>query len=414
MRLKMMGGGGSVDYDSLTATAADVPEGLSFIGSGSDEEQTGTLPNMENAHGAPGRTSDPTVPIHTAVSVRTERDTYGNARIILAPPKGKYPGSERSFVGCYPIDLGLSAEKIANGHTIAGVTGSYGSDSTVAAKDIRNGKIAYGTGGRIVGSASDFGKIVRTIGAGESVTLSEGFYGESKVTAKDLASQTAGSLDAARMVSGQSGYANGKKVSGSMADRGAYQWAGRGGHGGGGFGSGTESGVEYYAFNNAPDGWYHNQGDAWGPELRLEKSVVRNYLNIYTSHIRKGVTVADVVGTWYGDKACISAFAYRGFGVSSSEWDTYKESSFTMPADGTVYFGGVTAHYGGAPAVRCEIWRGGTRMGDRNIDSGASYAVRGDMLNASFNASKGEVIKVIASATSGTHAISSIQAVIVY
>ena len=297
MRLKMMGGGDSVDYDSLTATAADVPEGLSFIGSGSDEEQTGTLPNMENAHGAPGRASDPTVPIHTAVSVRTERDTYGNARIILAPPKGKYPGSERSFVGCYPIDLGLSAEKIANGHTIAGVTGSYGSDSTVAAKDIRNGKIAYGTGGRIVGSAADYGKIVRTIGAGESVTLSEGFYGESKVTAKDLASQTAGSLDAARMVSGQNGYANGKKVSGSMADRGAYQWAGRGGHGDSGFGSGTENGVEYYAFNNAPDGWYHNQGDRWSPELRLEKSAVRSALGVDASKILKNQCIADVWGS---------------------------------------------------------------------------------------------------------------------
>ncbi len=297
MRLKMMGGGGSVDHDGLTATAEDVLEGISFIGSGSDEEQTGTLPNMENMHGAPGRASDPTAPIHAAVSVKAEMDSTGRERILLAPPEGKYPGSERSFVGCYPVDLGINAEGIANGRTMAGVTGSYGSDSTVAAKDIRNGKVAYEKNGRIVGDASDFGSISRTISAGESFAISEGFYGEGKVAAKDLASQTPGNLDGARMVSGQNGYANGKKVSGSMADRGAHQWAGRGGHGDSGFGSGTENGVEYYAFNNAPDGWYHNQGDRWSPELRLEKSVVRSALGVDASKILKNQCIADVWGS---------------------------------------------------------------------------------------------------------------------
>ncbi len=413
MRLKMMGGGGSVDYDNLTATASDVPEGLSFIGRGSDDEQTGALPNMENMHGAPGRASDPTVPIHAAVSVKTEMDSVGNKRILLAPPRGKYPGTERAFVGCYPVDIGISSEKIANGESIAGIDGSYGSDSTVSTKDIRNGKVAYGKNGRIVGDASDFGKITRTISAGESLTLSEGFYGESKITAKDLASQTSGNLDASRMVSGQNGFSNGKKVNGSMADRGAYQWAGRGGHGDGGFGSGVENGVPYYAFNNAPDGWYHNQGDGWSPELRLERSTVRASLNIYADNIRKGVTVADIVGTWYGNKACISAMAYRGFGVSTSEYETYNEQSFTMPANGTVYYGGCCARYG-TSEVRCEIWRGGTLVDSRNIGTGDSWSVRGTMFNKSFTASAGEVIKVIAAATRGSHVLTSMQAVIVY
>lgn len=297
MRLKMMGGGGSVDYDGLTATAADVPEGLHFIGSGSDEEQTGTLPNMENMHGAPGRASDPTTPIHTAVSVKAETDSAGNKRILLAPPLGKYPGNEKAFVGCYPIDLGISAENIANGRSVAGITGTYGSDSTASTKDIRNGKVVYGSNGRMVGSAADYGKIIRTIGAGESVTLGEGFYGESKITAKDLASQTAGNLDAARMLSGQNGYSNGQKVTGTMVDRGAYQWAGRGGHGGSGFGSGVDNGVPYYAFNNIPDGWYHNQGDDWSPEVRFEKSYLWGHLGVRAEYILSGKCIADVWGT---------------------------------------------------------------------------------------------------------------------
>ena len=297
MRLKMMGGGGSVDYENLTASAADVPEGLTFIGNGSEDEQAGTLPNRENLGASPGCSSDPTVPIHSAVTVKTETDTQGNKRIMLAPPLGKYPGTAKAFVGCYPIDLGISSESIANGRTVAGVTGSYGSDSTVSDKDIRNGKVAYGSNGRVIGSAADYGKIIRTIGAGESVALNEGFYGESKVTAKDLASQTTGNLDAARMVSGQSGYSNGKKVSGSMVDRGVCQWAGRGGHGDGGMGEGTENGTEYYAFNNAPDGWYHNQGESWSPELRLERYKVRDYLGVSASKILSGQCIADIWGT---------------------------------------------------------------------------------------------------------------------
>ena len=405
MRLKMMGGGDSVDYDSLTATAADVPEGLSFIGSGSDEEQTGTLPNMENAHGAPGRASDPTVPVHTAVSVRTERDTYGNARIMLAPPKGKYSGSERSFVGCYPIDLGISAEKIANGHTIAGVTGSYGSDSTVAAKDIRNGRVAYGTGGRIVGSASDFGKIVRTIGAGESVTLSEGFYGESKVTAKDLASQTPGNLEPGKMLAGQYGYSNGQKVSGSIVSYKDYAYAK-------GLGSGND-GTEYWAFNGAPAGCYYNSGNDWAPELRLAKSKVREALNISAENIRKGVVVGGITGTWYGNKKTIAAIAARGFGVSSSQYETYSEESFTMPENGTVFYGGANAGY--YHVSKCQILKNGVVIDHRDTStSDYSLGWRGTMFNKSFSANKGDVIKVVCEQSSGTHGMSCIQAMMVY
>lgn len=412
MRLKMMGGGGSPDYDELTATAEDVSEGLSFIGKGSDEEQTGTLPNREYMHGAPGRASDETVPIHAAISVKSENDSTGNLRILLAPPRGKYPGTERAFIGCYPVDLGINSEKIANGESIAGVSGSYGSDSTVSSKDIRAGRIAYGKNGRIVGEAADYGKISRTISAGESLTISEGFYGEGRVAAKDLASQTSGSLDSARMVSGQNGYANGRKISGSMVDRGAYTWAGRGGHGADGMGEGVENGTEYYAFNNAPDGWYHNQGDSWSPELRLERSKVRSYLGVSADKIRKGASIAGISGSWYGDKACISACAWKIYNASTQ--NEYEENSYTMPASGTVYYGGMAAGYGSSPVVRCEIWKNGVLMDSRNINKG-DYAARNTMVNKSFAANAGDVIKVVAAATtSQAAATSSIQAVIVY
>ena len=406
MRLKMMGGGGSVDYDSLTASAADVSEGLRFIGNGSDDEQTGTLPNRENLSTSPGCSSDPTVPIHSAVTVKTETDTQGNKRILLAPPLGKYPGTAKAFVGCYPIDLGISSESIANGRTVAGVTGSYGSDSTAAAKDIRNGKIAYGASGRIVGSAADYGKIIRTIGAGESVTLSEGFYGESKVTAKDLASQTAGNLEPGKMLAGQYGYSNGQKVSGSIVSYKDYAYAK-------GLGGGND-GTEYWAFNGAPAGYYYNSGNDWGPELRLAKSKVREALNISAGNIKKGAVVGEITGTWYGDKDGIHAFAARGFGISSSQYETYSEESFTMPENGTVYYGGASCGYH-INSSKCRILKNGTVIANRDFDGNTYYdGWRGTMFNAWFAANKGDVIKVVCEQSSGTHGMSCIQAIMVY
>lgn len=405
MRLKMMGGGGSVDYEDLTASAADVPEGLTFIGNGSEDEQTGTLPNRENLGASPGCSSDPIVPIHSAVTVKTETDTQGNKRIMLAPPLGKYPGTAKAFVGCYPIDLGISSESIANGRTVAGVTGSYGSDSTVSDKDIRNGKVAYGSNGRVVGSAADYGKIIRTIGAGESVALNEGFYGESKVTAKDLASQTPGNLEPGKMLAGQYGYSNGQKISGSIVSYKDYAYATS-------LGAGND-GTEYWAFNGAPAGYYYNSGNDWAPELRLAKSKVREALNISADNIKKGAVVGGITGTWYGNKKTIAAIAARGFEVSSSEYETYHEESFTMPENGTVYYGGANAGY--YHVSKCQILKNGVVIDHRDTSTSDWYSGwRGTMFNKSFSANKGDVIKVVCEQSSGTHGMSCIQAIMVY
>lgn len=298
MRLDIQGaGGGVIDYDSLTATAADVPEGLSFIGNGSDDEQTGTLPDMSKMRDSPGVSDDQkNVPTHYAKTSLWAVDTNGNVRLNISPPHGIYPGDKAAYVSCNPSEIGIDADKIANGMTIGLIRGTYGNDATASAEDVREGKVAYGKNGRMSGGAKDYGSVNRTLAAGEYYSISKGMYGAGKVTAKDLASQTPGNLDAARMVSGQNGYSNGNRVWGGMVDRGSYAWAGRGGHGASGIGEGSENGVDYYAFNNVPDGWYHNQGDNWSPELRLERSTVRNYLGVAADKIILGQTIAGITG----------------------------------------------------------------------------------------------------------------------
>lgn len=217
MRLKMMAGGDSIDYDVLTTAAKDVPEGLIFIGAGSEDAQTGTLPNMENMHGAPGYSiNDPNVPVHQAVMATTTKNTYGETQIVLAPPHGKYPGDTMAFVGCAPSAVGVMPEIIANGRNAAGVRGNYGADGDLSAADLRAGKVGYGANGRVPGGAGDYGKISKTLAAGESYTINEGFYGIGKVTAKDLASQTDGNATSPYLLENLKAWVKGKLIIGAM------------------------------------------------------------------------------------------------------------------------------------------------------------------------------------------------------
>lgn len=110
----------------------------------------------------------------------------------------------------------------------------------------------------------------------------------------------------------------------------------------------------------------------------------------------------------------LEAQAYRGFNLSSSDYDAGYEQSFTMPAAGTVYYNGISACYSTSRSVTCEIYKNGTLVDSRNLTSSDTWRVRGTMVAKSFSAAAGDVIKVVAKAASGTHAIAMIDATIVY
>lgn len=110
----------------------------------------------------------------------------------------------------------------------------------------------------------------------------------------------------------------------------------------------------------------------------------------------------------------ISAMAVRGFGAPSGDYELDNEESFTMPENGTVYYSGMSASYNQAGNIACEIRKNGSVVDHRNIDSDNRYHWRATMYNKSFSAVKGDVITVKAAATSGTHAMATIDAVIVY
>lgn len=207
---------------------------------------------------------------------------------------------------------------------------------------------------------------------------------------------------AANILSGKTAYVNGVKVTGSMPNRGTYAYAGSMGKG--------NDGTDYYAFNTAPEGCYYKVDKDWQPELRLAKSKVREYLNISAGNIKKDAVVGEITGTWYGNKACIAANSARGFG--SGDATGSDEQSFTMPADGTVYYGGASAGHT-TSKITLAIYKNGSVVNSRNMPD-SNYWFRSSMVNQSFSAKKGDVIKVYAYAASGTCAMACIQAVIVY
>ena len=185
--LMMMGGG--VMTDDLTAQAAHVRAGDTFYGAGSDDEQTGTLVDRSIPVGiiVPGAGD---AALHTADAVRVEEASDGVVRVMLAPPVGDYPGGESgAYVGTLPSALGVTTDKIASGQTAAGVEGTYDADGTASESDMKAGIVAYSKGVRITGKQTDYGNVAKTLNAGESYNINEGFYGSGKISAASLASQ---------------------------------------------------------------------------------------------------------------------------------------------------------------------------------------------------------------------------------
>ena len=210
MRGKMLGaGGGDIDIDQLTAGAGTVVEGLTFYGAGSDEMQTGEMsdiPAVDEAHDVQVLEGSDTVKVCISRGAHRHNGETG------------YP--EVNFPLSLLIELiGLTAEIIANGRHIAGVTGTYGADGTLQADKMVAGLIGYGPDGRVVGSAADRGSVYKTLAAGDVYEIVQGFFGSGKITAKDLASQTAGTAAAAQILAGYIAWVNGIKVTGSIASK---------------------------------------------------------------------------------------------------------------------------------------------------------------------------------------------------
>ena len=172
---------------------------------------TGTMPNNGTVSKSLNTTTTSyTIPkgFHSgtgAVSITTETKT-------VTPTKNEQ-------------DIVPSSGKVLSKVSVAAIPDAYQNVTNVdaVAADVLVGKtIVDATGAEIEGTMVNNGAKTSTLNAGGSYTIPAGYHnGSGKITAKDLASQTAGTAEAKEILNGETAWVGGSKVTGSMPNNGA-------------------------------------------------------------------------------------------------------------------------------------------------------------------------------------------------
>ena len=98
-------------------------------------------------------------------------------------------------------------------------------DGDATANQILSGRTAWVKGQKVTGTMPNRGAVTQTLNAGGSYTIPAGYHnGSGKITAASLSSQTSGTATAAQILSGKTAWVNGKKITGTMANRGNLNW----------------------------------------------------------------------------------------------------------------------------------------------------------------------------------------------
>lgn len=93
---------------------------------------------------------------------------------------------------------------------------------TATGADVMEGKVIVGPDGEpLTGAIVDRGTPNVMLNCGEAFAVQAGRYNAGKITANSLASQTPGTATAAHILSGQTAWVNGAKVSGNIPSKGA-------------------------------------------------------------------------------------------------------------------------------------------------------------------------------------------------
>lgn len=170
---------------------------------------------------------------------------------------------------------------------------------TAGRPDILAGKVIVNKDGEpLTGTMPNRGAISQALNAGGSYTIPEGYHsGAGKVTANSLASQTGATATAAHILSGQTAWVNGSKITGNITSMG---------------GQTVNPGAAQQTV--ATSGKY------------LTGNVAVNAVsNLSSGNIKKGINVGGVVGTWEGWVPTATDLYLRGNNIRG--WSVVKDAS---------------------------------------------------------------------------------------
>lgn len=197
------------DVSSVTAGAGDVLTGKVFV----TADGTVTPGEMVN-NGAVDKTLDVTTITYTIP--KGYHSGSGKVKLVL---ETKTVTPTKATQKVTP-----TAGKVLSEVTVNPIPDEYitTDDATATADDVLLDKTAYVDGEKVTGSMPNNGAKTATLDAGGSYTIPAGYHsGSGKITAKDLASQTPATAAATEILSGETAWVGGAKVTGTMANNGA-------------------------------------------------------------------------------------------------------------------------------------------------------------------------------------------------
>lgn len=296
-------GGGGTGSDELSATAANVLAGATYVGSDTDDEAgTGTMVDKS------GSTQSATASLD---------DT--NKRVQLTvPATGKYDTSSKLYVDYSTLAslLGVEAAKMLTTETILGVQGTIGSKAATTYYAITSDQTI--SAGQYLSGAQTIKKLTQTnlaaanIKTGVTVTVNNGNANVFSVAGTFCSDATLAS--AANLLSGQIAYGkSGTKYTGNMTNNGAISKS-----------ITPSASAQSYTI---PAGYHNGSGKVSVPAVS----------NLTAANIKKGVVVGGVTGTWSGYVAEATDFYLRGNNKGNV---VIYDSSYTSFQSGGIYFAG--------------------------------------------------------------------------